>query len=182
MHIGIKMNRQIAQFTPDPSRQRQDLLLAPAQHTREQCVAVGFDALEHVDLMISAQIFEFGVFRPWALGELFKSVSCMNHRERVKYFVDFLFNIRKPQFFHPRLPGRNRRHLLAKGLGGFVHQPDRFDKVLGARVRVVVRGRHHANRRDFEPAAWGQVVVRLLEDVVVVAHESFQFAPVDKVE
>lgn len=71
MHIGIKMNRQIAQFPSDPSRQRQDLFFAPAQHAGEQSIAVGFDTLEHVNLVVATQVLELGVFGPRALGELF---------------------------------------------------------------------------------------------------------------
>ena len=65
------MNRQVAQFTSDPSRQCDDLLPAPAQHAREQSVAVGLDGLEHVDLVVAAEVFEFGVFGPRALRELY---------------------------------------------------------------------------------------------------------------
>lgn len=49
-------------------------------------------------------------------------------------------------------------------------------------MRAIVGGREDSNRGDFEPAARGQMFVCLAEDMVVVAHESFQFAPVDKVE
>lgn len=72
MHLGIKMQRQIAQLGPDARDQSLDLGLLPAQNAREERVQVRRDRLEHVGLVIQAELFELGVFGPRALGELLR--------------------------------------------------------------------------------------------------------------
>jgi len=70
MHLCIKMDRQIPQFPSHARDHDFNLLFTPAQDAREERVAVGPDGLEHVDLVVAAEVFEFGVFGPGALGEL----------------------------------------------------------------------------------------------------------------
>lgn len=64
------MDRQIPQLPAHARHLDFNLFLAPAQDSREERVAVRTDGLEHVDLVVTAEVFEFGVFGPGALGEL----------------------------------------------------------------------------------------------------------------
>lgn len=98
------------------------------------------------------------------------------------YFVDFFRDVDETSLFNPFLPRWHGVHVLAKGLGRLVDQPNGFAHVLRPEMRVIVRGREDLDRGDFKPPIWGKVVVRLSKNVVVVAHESFEFAPMNVVK
>lgn len=188
------MIRQIAQLAAYSGGHHLNLLLGPAQHACEQRIAVWLNAFEHVDLVVAAKVFKFGVFGPGTLGELGDWLA-LPETERGKegrgvkkkkkkrvYFVDFFRDVDESRLFNPFLPRRHGAHVLAKGLGRLVDQANDFDHVLRPEMRVIVRGREDLDRGDFKPPIWGEVVVRLSKNVVVVAHESFEFAPMNVVK
>ena len=98
------------------------------------------------------------------------------------YFVDLFRDVDESRLLNPFFPRRHGVHILAKGPGRLADQLDGFEKVLRPEMRVIVGGRKDLDRGDFKPPIWGEVLVRLSENVIVVAHESFKFAPVNVVE
>jgi hypothetical protein len=98
------------------------------------------------------------------------------------HLINLLSNINKPNLLHPRLPSIRRVHILAKLLRRSVHVLYSFKKALRLEMCLVVRVRVDVDRRNLKVPAGLQVLERFLEEVVVVADEALELAPVDVVE
>jgi hypothetical protein len=64
MHDRVDVTCPIEENLADLGKQSFDFFLLPVEHPGEKPEAVGCNALVHVQLLVTADFFEFGVFRP----------------------------------------------------------------------------------------------------------------------
>lgn len=70
MNHGINMHGSILENLLDLGQQSFNVFFLPFQHICIQSHAVGADTLVHVQLLVAADFFEFGVFGPGVEREL----------------------------------------------------------------------------------------------------------------
>ena len=64
------MEGRIAQFLPHTCQQRLNLDPFPPKLPRKQRITIWRHGFDHVDLVVTTELLELGVFGPGALGEL----------------------------------------------------------------------------------------------------------------
>lgn len=70
IELVVEMNRSVLQFPPRTSSKDIELFGTPSQDSGEQRKAVWLHTLDHVDLLIPTDFFQFPVSGPWIKRDL----------------------------------------------------------------------------------------------------------------